>query len=160
MKIPFVIYCDLESLLEKTNPRYNDPEKSSTTKINKHVPSGCSLYTHCSFDNTKNKLDYYRGKYCMKEFCKALRKYGGRIIYWEKTQMILLTDKENKSHENQKRCYICNKTFTKDNKKVRDHYHLTGKHRGAAHNKCNINYKIAKDIPVVFHNGLYMIIIL
>ena len=68
------------------NPRYNDPEKSSATKINKQVPSGCSLYTHCSFDNTKNNLDYYRGKDCMKEFCKALRKYGGRIIYWEKNR--------------------------------------------------------------------------
>ena len=67
--------------------------------------------------------------------------------------MIPLTDKQNKSHENQKRCYICKKTFTKDNKKVRDHCHLTGKYRGAAHNKCNINYKITKDIPVVFHNG-------
>ena len=29
----------------------------------------------------------------------------------------------------------------------------TGKYRGAAHNKCNLNYKISKEIPVVFHNG-------
>ena len=29
--------------------------------------------------------------------------------------MISLTDEENKAYENQKRCYICNKTFTKDN---------------------------------------------
>ena len=37
-------------------------------------------------------------------------------------------------------------------KKVRDHCHFTGKYRGAAHSKCNMNYKIAKDIPIVFHN--------
>ena len=29
----------------------------------------------------------------------------------------------------------------------------TGKYRGAAHSNCNLNYKIPKEIPVVFHNG-------
>ena len=43
--------------------------------------------------------------------------------------------------------------FTKDNKKVRDHCHFTGKYRGASHNMCNMHYKITKDIPVIFHNG-------
>ena len=37
-------------------------EKSSTTKINEHTYSGYSLFTHCSFAITKNKLDYCRGK--------------------------------------------------------------------------------------------------
>ena len=37
--------------------------------------------------------------------------------------------------------------------KVRDHCHYTGKYRGAAHNTCNLRYKIPKEIPVVFHNG-------
>ena len=60
MKVPFIIYGDLESLLEKINTCHNDPEKSSTTKINKHTPSCYSLFTHCSFDTTKSKLDYYR----------------------------------------------------------------------------------------------------
>ena len=36
--------------------------------------------------------------------------------------------------------------------KVLDHDHLTGKYRGAAHNSCNLNYKIPKHIPVIFHN--------
>ena len=39
MKVPFIIYADIESLLEKLNICHN-PEKSSTTKINKHTPSG------------------------------------------------------------------------------------------------------------------------
>ena len=36
--------------------------------------------------------------------------------------------------------------------KVRDHCHYTGKYRGAAHSKCNLEYKIVKEIPVLFHN--------
>ena len=69
MKVPFIIYADIESLLEKMNTCHNNPEKLSTTKINKHTASGYSLFTHCSFDTTKNKLDYYRGKNCMKKYC-------------------------------------------------------------------------------------------
>ena len=48
MKLPFFIYADLECLLEKIS-----------TKINKHTPSGYSIFTHCSFDKSKNKLNYY-----------------------------------------------------------------------------------------------------
>ena len=36
---------------------------------------------------------------------------------------------------------------------VKDHCSYTGKYRGAAHNICNLRYKILKEIPVVFHNG-------
>ena len=37
--------------------------------------------------------------------------------------------------------------------KKSDHCHYTGKYREAAHDNCNLNYKIPKEIPVVFHNG-------
>ena len=37
--------------------------------------------------------------------------------------------------------------------KVKDHYHFTGKYRGAAHDICNLRYKIPKESPLVFHNG-------
>ena len=41
----------------------------------------------------------------------------------------------------------------KKKQKVRDHCHYTGKHRDAAHNICNLKYKVPKEIPEVFHNG-------
>ena len=75
MKVPFIIYADLESLLEKINTCHNNPKKSSTTKINKHAPSGYSLFTHCSFDTTKNKLNYYRNKNCVKNVCLDLKEH-------------------------------------------------------------------------------------
>ena len=56
MSAPYVIYADLEHLLRKMNTYHNNPEKSSTTKVNKHTPFGYSLFTCCSFDTTKNKL--------------------------------------------------------------------------------------------------------
>ena len=62
MKVPVIIYADLEYFLEKMNTFHNNPKKSSATKINKYTGSGYSLFTHCSFHATKNKLDYYRSK--------------------------------------------------------------------------------------------------
>ena len=120
---------------------YDSPEKSPTTKINKHTPSGYPLFTHCSFDKTKNKLDYYRGEDCMKKFCLDLREHATKIINYEKKKMIPLTKKEEKNHNKQKVCYICRKEFNTDDS---DH---------AAHDICNLRYKIPKEIPVVFHNG-------
>ena len=40
-------------------------------------------------------------------------------------------------------------------KKVKDRCHYTGKFRGAAHSKCNLNYKVPKDIPIIIHNASY-----
>ena len=61
MKLSFVIYADLECLLEKMSICENNPNKSSTTKINKHTLSGYSIFSSCSFDESKNKINYYRG---------------------------------------------------------------------------------------------------
>ena len=156
IKLPFVVYADLECLLEKMSTCYNNPEESSTTKINKHTPSGYLIFTHCSFDKSKSKLNYCRGEDCMTKFCKDLREHATKIINYEKKDMIPLTKQEEKNYTNQKVCYICKKEFDKSDKKhykVRDHCHFTGKYRGAAHNICNLRYKIPKKIPIVFHNG-------
>ena len=65
--------------------------------------------------------------------------------------MIPLTNRDEK----QKVCHICKEKFSddKNKKKVGDHYHYTGKFRGATHSVYNLRYKVPKEIPVVFHNG-------
>ena len=67
------------------------------------------MFTNCSFDETKNKLDCYRGEDCMERFCKDLREHAMKIINYEEKDMIPLTDKENKFYEKQKICYIWKK---------------------------------------------------
>ena len=61
-----------------------------------HIPSGYSIVTCCSFDKSKNKQKYYRGKDCMIMFCKDLKKQAMKIINYEKKKIIPLTDKEKK----------------------------------------------------------------
>ena len=150
MKVPLVIYADLECLLKKMSTCINNPNESSTTKINKQIPSGYSIFTSCSFGKSKNKLNR------MKKFCEDLRIHATKIINYEKKKIISLTTEEKINYNGQQICYICKKEFDKSDKKhhkVRDHCYYTGKYRGAAHNVCNLRYKVPKEIPVVFHNG-------
>ena len=144
MKLPFLIYADLEYIFEKMSTCQNNPNKSSTTKLYKHTPSG---------DDG------------MKKFCKDLREHAMKIINYEKKKMVPLTTEEKIHYNKQKICYICKKEFNnndttessslerKKQQKVKDHCHCTGKYRRAAHNICNLRYKVPKEIPVVFHNG-------
>ena len=37
IKLPFIIYADLECLLKKMSACQNNPNESSTTEINKHT---------------------------------------------------------------------------------------------------------------------------
>ena len=82
LKAPAIIYADLECLLEKMHSCQNNPKKSYTEKKTKHTPSGYSLFTNCSFDKTKCKLDCYKGY--MERFCKDLRQHVMKIIEYEK----------------------------------------------------------------------------
>ena len=48
-KVPFITYANLESLIGKTDGYKNNPERSSTIKLNEHIPSGFWLSTIPSF---------------------------------------------------------------------------------------------------------------
>ena len=111
LKVPFIIYDDLERMLEKIGTCQNDPKKSSTGKKAEHTPSGYSLVTCCSFDKLKNEWGYYRGENCMEMFCKDLKNHAMKIINYEKKEMIQLTNEEKESYEKQQVCYICEKNL-------------------------------------------------
>ena len=79
-KAPFIIYADLECLIEKIDGCKNNPENSSTKKVSEHIQSGFSMSTISSFRSIENKHDVYRGKDCMKKFCEFLREHTMKII--------------------------------------------------------------------------------
>ena len=70
---PFIIYADLECLIEKIDGCKNNPENSSTTKVSGHIPLSFLMSTISSFKNIENKHDVYKGKNCMKNLCEYLR---------------------------------------------------------------------------------------
>ena len=60
-KAPFIIYADLDCMLEKIDGWKNNPKNSSTTKVSEHIPSGFSMSAISSFRSIENKHNVYRG---------------------------------------------------------------------------------------------------
>ena len=71
-KAPFIIWADLESLIEKIDELKNNPEYQFTIKVNEHISLGFSMSTISLFKVVINKQDVYRGKDYMNFFCKSL----------------------------------------------------------------------------------------
>ena len=64
-----------------------------------------------------------------------------------------MTLEDEKNYQDSHDCWVCNEKL--DVTKVRDHCHITGKYRGAAHNQCNLKLKIPKKLNVFLHLVAY-----
>ena len=60
------------------------PWKILYRKKARHEPSGRALFTRCSFNKKENKLNYYKGKDCIKELSKKLKENAMEMINHEK----------------------------------------------------------------------------
>ena len=80
LKAPFIVYADLECLLEKVQSCQNDIENSYTEKKTKYKPSGYTWCSICSFNDIKNKSYFYGEKNCTEKFCKDLKELGTKMI--------------------------------------------------------------------------------
>ena len=67
-------------------------------------------------------------------------------------KLLIMSEEEEHLLQQSNSCWICEKLIDNDDEKVRDHCHVTGKFRGAAHWNCNINFQLTKKVPVIFHN--------
>lgn len=151
IKVPFAIYADFECILEKKNKPLPSSEYSHITK--EHKPFSVGYYLKCSYDDKLSKYNAYRGENCADWFIKEL--VGIVNEFENKTNNIIrmnLSDNDQKVFNSALVCHICKESFQNSNIKVRDHFRLTGKFRGAVHQVCNLNYKNTSSLPVVFHN--------
>ena len=65
---------------------------------------------------------------------------------------LIISAKDEERFQLSNKCWICDKLFYVGDYKVRDHCHITWKYRGSAHWSCNVNLKLFKKVPVIFHN--------
>ena len=141
---PFIVIADLESSLEKTGRE---------DRIHKHVPNSCCYYFMCSFDPSRNALRAFEGEDCVEDMIVELKELADACVLEMKgNEEMVMTARDTEYFKDATCCGICKDPFKKDDVKVRDHCHRTGKFRGATHQKCNINYFSNRYLPVVFHN--------
>ena len=63
-----------------------------------------------------------------------------------------MSKKEEEQFQSSNTSWIYEKLIDDDDEKVRDHCHITGKFRGAAHWSCIINLQLTEKVPLIFHN--------
>ena len=63
-----------------------------------------------------------------------------------------MSEKDEQIFQLSNECCICNKLFNVGDNKVRDHFHMTRKYRSSTYWSCNINLRLTKKVPVIFHN--------
>ena len=176
LKKPFVIYADFESILEPIH--YCANEKENTFKYQKHTACGYAYKRVSTLEKYDKPIKLFRGESeddVGKHFIESLIKEADEILKIMKDVVPMnLTAAEEKAFQKATHCCICKESFSKKkvfvddedledvvfeedenkkNQKVRDHDHLTGEFRGAAHNCCNIKYGWRHyKVPVIFHN--------
>ena len=156
IKVPFVVYADFEAFTEEIPISEQNEKFSFTQKYQKHKPSGFCFKIVCFDERYNQKPVIFRAKSGDEDvsaiFVEMLERDIKRIqekFDFSKKMIFSLKDKDN--FEKARVCWICQKEFGSE-KKVRDHCHFTGKYRGAAHVKCNLQFKKPKFTPVIFHN--------
>ena len=149
--VPFKIYADFECNLEGVES-YEGPY---TKKYQDHVPCSFAYKVVCVDDRFTKPIVVYRGENAAYEFIKAILKeykYCKKVMNKHFNKNLIMSEEEEHLFQQSNSCWICEKLIDNDDKKVRDHCHLTGKFRVAAHWSCNINLQLTKKFTVLFHN--------
>ena len=159
-----MLYADFESILKPVDERYRDRMNTMKTdrkakapyteKINTHVPSGWCVHSTFVYGDVPDPLKMYLGKDCVEKFVEYIEEEVKRLYEtFPRQPMTRLTDVQKREHEAAEKCHICLKEFNDPrNRKLKDHCHYTDLYRGAAHNNCNLKYRIPGHIPTVSHN--------
>ena len=148
----FRIYADFEADNEKDDTIVGN----KTTNIYKQNPVLNGYHIVSELEDVL-KSDYYEsllGYDNVDWFVNEVIRLENKMAFYFKNtnKDIIMTDEDEEVYRNDNVCRFCEKEILSD--KVRDHCHLTGKYRGPAHNKCNINVtqKQSNFIPFIFHN--------
>ena len=115
---------------------------SSTTRKSQHVPCGACYYVISSDPNFHEEPHLFRGPGCLEEFLDSITATSLRLkdsVVNGKPLVMSATDQA--AFDAASDCYLCNTPFAPNDKRHRDHNHITGDYREAAHARCNINHR-------------------
>ena len=152
--VPFKIYADFECLLKSVDCGADNDCFSNTRKYQDHSPCSFAYKAVCVNNKFTKYIVLYRGKNAVFKFIMSILKeynYCRSLMKKHLNKNLVMTAEENEEFESSNICWICGKLIKRD-EKVKDYCHITGKYRGYAHWSYNINLKINKKVPVIFHN--------
>ena len=116
VKIPFVIYADLESILQAVNDSTIVVDDGGTTKLNKHIACSYGYKVVCIYDSKLSKpYKTYRGVDSLEQFFTDIFReedeIAKKLVDFARNP-IIMTDNQKLIYEVTKKCYICKNEFT------------------------------------------------
>lgn len=156
MKTPFIIYADTETLLKPPDSCVFN-ENCSTHAHQEHEAHSVGYYFKHENNESRSRYASHRSENCVNWFMSELIKIADEAYEFfenEKKTMKILTAEEKKQFAEATFCHICKNDFNENisDVRVKDHCHISGVFRGAAHQSCNLQYQISRTIPIVMHN--------
>ncbi|GET50790.1 hypothetical protein RIR_jg27311.t2 [Rhizophagus irregularis DAOM 181602=DAOM 197198] len=153
MQVPYYFVADFEALVMDIPPTDEDKDKK-TKKVQEQIPCSYS-YIKVRYDGVSESQKIFTGENAAQKFVIEMLNEAEAIRneFRNPMEMMPLTTQEQVSYDNAINCWICRNPL--DGNKVRDHCHITGRYRGAAHRGCNLDLSIKPremHIPVIFHN--------
>ena len=157
--VPFVIYADFEAITEKIYGCQQEGKKSYTEAYQKHTDCGYGYKVVCCYDDKYTKpIQLYRGENAVYKFMENMLeevKWCKKVMKKYFNKPLKMSNDDEQEFKKSTRCHICDKKYTEEDVRVRDHCHITGVFRGSAHQNCNLKLKMKPEemkIPVIFHN--------
>ena len=135
--VPFKIYIDFECNLRNVE-KY---EGSYSKKHQHHILCSSAYKLVCVDDKFTKAIVVFRGENAAYEFIKATLKefkYCKKVMKKHFNKNLIISEKEEEQFHSSNICWICEKLIDNAGEKVRDHCHVTGNIRGAAHWSSNI----------------------
>ena len=149
--VPFKFYADFGYNLDSAESY----EGSCLKKYEDDIPCSFAYKLLCVDDQFSKPIVAYRGENAAYRFIETILKeyeYCKKVMKKYFNKNLIMTEEEEENFQSGNTCWIFEKLIDDDGEKVRDHCHITGKFRNAAHWSCNINLQLTKKLPVIFHN--------
>ena len=150
-----IIYADFEASQEPVNINCGD----KTTLITRQKPTGFGYVVVSPFSELRQPPKVYRGKDGAEKFVESMHQEYEKVadvLEGNLIEKMIFTPEDAHNFANSSVCFFCNKTLNWDdneNPVVKDHCHISGKFRGAAHRGCNVNAPRQSKIYIYFHNA-------
>ena len=151
--LPFVMYCDFESILKKTE---DEKDEKHPDKRQHELSSYCYNLV-CRERPIFNRFKLYRGNGEESVIDHFLNEVKTNVLEHIKQckkkfyALPVLTDEQLKRHKKIKKCEFCNVKFNTEIKKVQHHNHLSGDFIATICQSCNSKIRVDSTLYIVFH---------
>ena len=156
LKHPFAGYADFESFLRPENSDDDvsfgiADKKAKHVRFQKHDAASyftkiASIDSNFSLPDLDNfpQTETYVGEDAAENFIDYIESVAEGIYenYIRTPKPLVMTGRDWQRFRSATCCHICEKAFAPGEMKARDHCHILGYFRGAAHKHCNLQYRI------------------